>query len=82
VLSFVKEIAAAAPTTPYFYYHIPSLTRTEISVAELFRMARDGPPSVRVPTLMGVKYAVPALVNEGGKERAPTVMIEVVAAAA
>lgn len=54
-MSFVKVIAAAAPTTPFFYYHIPSLTKTEISVAQLFRMARDGPHNVRVPTLIGVK---------------------------
>ena len=37
VLRWIKPIAAAAPTTPFFYYHIPTLTRTVVSVAEMFR---------------------------------------------
>jgi dihydrodipicolinate synthase/N-acetylneuraminate lyase len=39
VLQFIQPIAAAAPTTPFFYYHIPGLTRTELSVAEMLRVA-------------------------------------------
>lgn len=43
-------IAAAAPMTPFYYYHIPSMTNTRIPVSAFLREARS------IPTLAGVKF--------------------------
>jgi len=56
VVDWCVELAGAAPETPFFYYHIPSMTGVELSVLELLRSAID-----RVPTLAGVKYTFEAL---------------------
>jgi N-acetylneuraminate lyase len=45
------EIAAAAPSTPFLYYHIPSFTGVCLPMPELLEAA---PP--RVPTFAGVKF--------------------------
>eukprot|EP00035_Acanthoeca_spectabilis_P016205 m.327886 g.327886 ORF g.327886 m.327886 type:complete len:403 (+) comp16496_c0_seq21:303-1511(+) len=54
ILQFLQPIAGAAPHLPFFYYHIPSATKTEISVSELFRLASGG--EYAIPTMAGVKY--------------------------
>eukprot|EP00039_Didymoeca_costata_P019340 m.337141 g.337141 ORF g.337141 m.337141 type:complete len:329 (+) comp18057_c0_seq1:31-1017(+) len=51
VLVILKAIAAAAPDTPFFYYHIPGMTKTDISVATLLELAKTS-----MPTLVGVKF--------------------------
>lgn len=51
VAQFLAAVATAAPQTPLFYYHIPGLTYTDVSMKVLFDVAE------RVaPTLVGVKY--------------------------
>ena len=45
------RIAAAAPSLPFYYYHLPSMTGVSLSVVEFLRQARD-----RIPTFAGVKY--------------------------
>mmetsp|Transcript_16827 Transcript_16827/g.49560 ORF Transcript_16827/g.49560 Transcript_16827/m.49560 type:complete len:263 (+) Transcript_16827:311-1099(+) len=54
VLRFLQPVAAAAGELPFFYYHIPGMTRTPLGVAELFRVAAEG--EVRIATMAGVKY--------------------------
>lgn len=45
------RIAAAAPRTPYLYYHIPSMTHVNLSMPEFVAAARE-----HIPTFAGVKY--------------------------
>lgn len=51
VVDYLAPVAAAAPKTPFFYYHIPGETRTNIRIAEFLRLAEK-----EIPTLAGVKY--------------------------
>ena len=56
VVDWYQRLSEAAPQTPLFYYHIPSLTGVELSVPELLRKAIG-----RAATLAGVKYTHEAL---------------------
>ncbi|HEX5175666.1 MAG TPA: dihydrodipicolinate synthase family protein [Chthoniobacteraceae bacterium] len=51
LVSFCAEVAAAAPSLPFYYYHIPAMTGVEIPVAQFLRAARN-----RIPTLAGAKF--------------------------
>lgn len=48
----LEEITAGAPDLPFYYYHIPRLTDTNINMVEFLRLGSD-----RLPTLNGVKYS-------------------------
>lgn len=47
---FCAAIAAAAPATPFYYYHIPSMTGVDIHVPAFLEAA------AHIPNLAGVKY--------------------------
>lgn len=47
----MAQIAAAAPNTPFYYYHIPALTGVGMDMLEFLRMGED-----RIPNLAGIKY--------------------------
>jgi len=47
----MAEIAAAAPNTPFYYYHIPALTGVGMDMVEFLRLGED-----RIPNLAGIKY--------------------------
>ncbi len=47
----LARIADAAPNTPFYYYHLPSLTGVALSMAETLPLAAEV-----VPNLAGVKY--------------------------
>lgn len=51
VVEHLARVAEAAPGLPCYYYHIPSLTGCEISIAEMLERAHE-----RVPNLAGVKF--------------------------
>jgi N-acetylneuraminate lyase len=51
LVEWCAAVAAAAPRTPFYYYHIPSMTGVQVSVAGFLDEA--GP---RIPTLAGVKF--------------------------
>ena len=51
LVDFCAELAEAAPQTPFYYYHIPSMTGVGFLMADFLRAARE-----RVPTLAGIKY--------------------------
>jgi N-acetylneuraminate lyase len=48
---FCREVAAAAPATPFYYYHIPSMTGVDFPMAEFLRAGL-----ARIPTLAGMKF--------------------------
>ncbi len=50
-VDFCARIAAAAPATPFFYYHIPSMTGAAFPVGEVVVGALE-----RIPTLAGIKF--------------------------
>ncbi len=49
--AFLEEIASTAADLPFYFYHIPSMTRCEVSIPRLLRFAAE-----RIPSLRGVKY--------------------------
>lgn len=56
LIAFLAEVTAAAPTLPFYYYHIPVLTGGGIDPVALLEEA--GP---RLPSLRGIKFTDPAL---------------------
>lgn len=47
----MAEIASAAPTLPFYYYHIPTLTGVGMDMMEFLQIAGN-----RIPNLVGIKY--------------------------
>lgn len=52
----LAEIAMAAPELPFYYYHIPHLTKLEIDMTEFLRLSTG-----KIPTLAGIKYTASTL---------------------
>jgi N-acetylneuraminate lyase len=52
LVEFLAPIANAAPDLPFYYYHIPPITRVDVSVVELLSSGKR-----RMPNLRGVKYS-------------------------
>ncbi len=51
LLEYCREIAACAPNTPFYYYHIPVLSGADFQMIDfLARAARE------IPTFAGIKY--------------------------
>ncbi|KAE8610442.1 hypothetical protein XENTR_v10012124 [Xenopus tropicalis] len=57
---YMKEVAFAAPSLPFYYYHIPRLTGTTYQICELLRKAKENIPSFR-----GVKFTDVNLMDFG-----------------
>lgn len=51
LVAWCRDLAAAAPELPFYYYHMPAMTGVSISAAEFLRQAHG-----RIPTLVGVKF--------------------------
>jgi len=51
MIGFLQAIAAAAPSTPLYYYDIPSMTGVSFPLAGMLERARK-----LIPTLVGVKF--------------------------
>lgn len=51
LVAFNKEIAKAAPETPYYFYNIPVASGCKADVVDFLNVAKD-----EIPTLKGVKY--------------------------
>jgi N-acetylneuraminate lyase len=58
LVTFFREVAAAAPKLPIYYYDIPSITGVTLNAAELLRRAAEV-----VPNLAGVKFSNPDLLT-------------------
>ncbi|XP_021260704.1 N-acetylneuraminate lyase isoform X1 [Numida meleagris] len=52
LLGFLQKVASEAPTVPFYYYHIPTLTGVKIRVEELLDGIRE-----QIPTFQGVKFS-------------------------
>lgn len=52
LVQFTKEVAAAAPDLPFYYYHIPQVTAVDFRMSEFLEQARD-----QIPNLKGLKYS-------------------------
>ncbi|WP_257669269.1 dihydrodipicolinate synthase family protein [Parapedobacter tibetensis] len=50
------DIAAEAPNTPFYYYHIPALTGVGMDMVEFLTLAEK-----QIPTLYGIKYTASTL---------------------
>lgn len=51
LIDCMAEVAAGAPQLPFYYYHIPALTGSGISMPDFLTQA-----SARIPNLAGLKY--------------------------
>lgn len=51
LVDWCAAVASAAPSLPFYYYHIPSMTGVSMPVLEVLKIAAD-----RIPNLAGVKY--------------------------
>jgi N-acetylneuraminate lyase len=51
LVSSIAEIAAAAPSLPFYYYHIPHLTGVAIDMLEFLSLSEGV-----IPNLAGIKY--------------------------
>ncbi|KAL1775361.1 N-acetylneuraminate lyase [Sigmodon hispidus] len=60
LISFLKEVAAAAPALPFYYYHIPALTGVKIRAEELLDGIQD-----KIPTFQGLKFTDTDLLDFG-----------------
>ena len=52
----MAEIAAAASNTPFYYYHIPTVTGVQIDMLRFLELAEE-----RIPTFQGIKYTAATL---------------------
>lgn len=60
LVSFCAEIAAAAPDTPFYYYHQPGNSGVSFPMPEFLKVAGE-----RIPTLAGLKYSDGDLMDFG-----------------
>ncbi|KAM9707262.1 N-acetylneuraminate lyase isoform 2-T2 [Dama dama] len=60
LINFLKEVAAAAPALPFYYYHIPALTGVKIRAEELLDGIQD-----EIPSFQGLKFSDTDLLDFG-----------------
>lgn len=60
LVAWCQQIAAAAPSLPFYYYHMPAMTGVTISATDFLRQAQD-----KIPTLAGVKFTHEDLLDYG-----------------
>ncbi|XP_054567941.1 N-acetylneuraminate lyase isoform X4 [Eptesicus fuscus] len=60
LIAFLKEVAAAAPALPFYYYHIPALTGVKIRAEELLDGIQE-----KIPTFQGLKFSDTDLLDFG-----------------
>jgi N-acetylneuraminate lyase len=58
LIACCAEIASAAPSTPFYYYDIPSMTGVSFPMGEFLAKAKDN-----IPTLAGLKFTNPDLMS-------------------
>lgn len=56
LVASVAEIASAAPSIPFYYYHIPTLTGVAMDMVEFLRLGES-----QIPNLAGIKYTASTL---------------------
>jgi N-acetylneuraminate lyase len=58
LVDYCAPIAAAAPSLPFYYYHMPSLTRADVPMYDFLKAA-----SRRIPNLAGIKFTYENLMD-------------------
>ncbi|XP_068582133.1 N-acetylneuraminate lyase [Cebidichthys violaceus] len=58
--SFLQEVASAAPTLPFYYYHIPSVTGVNMPVRDVLEGIEE-----LIPSFRGVKFSSCDLMDFG-----------------
>ncbi|NND04952.1 MAG: N-acetylneuraminate lyase [Saprospiraceae bacterium] len=56
LIDCLQEISSAAESTPFYYYHIPSLTGVVVDVVSLLESVQES-----IPNFAGIKFSSPAL---------------------
>ncbi|MDQ3276906.1 MAG: dihydrodipicolinate synthase family protein [Bacteroidota bacterium] len=56
MVACMAEIAAAAPSLPFYYYHIPALTGVAVDALDFLTLGEQ-----KIPTLAGIKYTAATL---------------------
>jgi N-acetylneuraminate lyase len=51
LIECMSEVAGGAPSLPFYYYHIPTLTGSTLDIVDFLRQSRD-----RIANLVGLKY--------------------------
>lgn len=64
LIGWCRQIAAAAPGLPFYYYHMPAMTGVTIPVTDFLEQV-DG----QIPTLVGVKFTHEDLLDYGRASR-------------
>src|SRR5690606_2150762 len=52
LVSYCERIAGAAPSVPFYYYHVPALTGIHFSMPHFMEQAIQ-----RIPNFRGIKYS-------------------------
>lgn len=60
LVDYVAQIAAAAPETPFYYYHMPSMTGANFLMEDFLKLAEP-----RIPNLAGIKFTYENLMDFG-----------------
>ncbi|XP_014638855.1 PREDICTED: N-acetylneuraminate lyase isoform X5 [Ceratotherium simum simum] len=60
LINFLKEVAAAAPALPFYYYHIPAVTGIKIRAEEVLDGIQE-----KIPTFQGLKFSDTDLLDFG-----------------
>ena len=60
LVEFCRQIAQAAPNTPYYYYHFPDMTGVNFNMVEFLPAARES-----IPTFAGIKFTHSNLMDFG-----------------
>lgn len=58
LVAFCRDLAQAAPSTPFYYYHMPSMTGVHVPATEFLVEAGES-----IPTLTGVKFTFEDLMD-------------------
>lgn len=56
LLDFMSQVSASSPQLPFYYYHIPALTGSQVNIVEFLQRAGE-----RIPNLAGLKYSTTLL---------------------
>jgi N-acetylneuraminate lyase len=51
LVEYCEEVAAAAPSLPFYYYHFPAMTGADFLMVDFLKLA-----SKRIPNLAGIKF--------------------------
>ncbi len=60
LVEWCRQVAAAAPGLPFYYYHMPAMTGVTIAVSDFMQQAKDS-----IPTLTGIKFTHEDLFDYG-----------------